>query len=216
MAHAEEGAFDCGREVVLEEPADVAVHLAIQGEDNSDQQRKERQGEETQLVERGAAAASTSSPAIPALQPNNAATRPGVIALLAGCWCCGTAGVFIQISSTSNVAASMYTNAATKHVDRKMVTIPIGILIGVASLSSSLVQFGSVRFGQRFTFLTAALIGCIGAVLNYVGVKERNFELLCIGAGLQGITYAATNALRFSVAQFATKADLPKVVTPLS
>ncbi len=140
------------------------------------------------------------------------------VLLLAGCWSMGVAAVFIQISSTSAVAAEMWKRADPNNPgkfikDVSRTTVPLGVLIGVASLSSTLVQWSCVRYGQFATYIVASLLGIVGAVLNYVAVDNNDYTLLIIGSVPQGITYAATNALRFSVAHFAPKSEMPRAMS---
>jgi MFS family permease len=87
-----------------------------------------------------------------------------------------------------------------------MATLPIGILVCLATLSI-LTASQAVKFvSRRCLFITASTLGALGAGLMSYAVSEASFTLFTVSAAPQGIAYGISNLYRF----YAADTSLPQ------
>lgn len=129
------------------------------------------------------------------------------IVLLSVQWCLGFAAFFIQVSTTSLATSDI--TGSNSHA-----TIPLGLLLCTSSIVAAFVPWFIARFGATKTFCGAAVLGCLGSVLNFLAVIQSGaqYTLIIMAAVPQGVTYACTNNLRFAVTQFTTPELAPKAI----
>jgi len=124
------------------------------------------------------------------------------VLLLSCCWCYGIAALFVNVSTTTLAAKDMKSKATA--------TVPLGVMLIVGALSTTVVPRFVAAFGSRTTFLASAMLGVIGALVNFFAIRNRgdddddamSFLMLSLGAIPQGFTYACTNNYRFAVMMF--------------
>ena len=95
---------------------------------------------------------------------------------------------------------------ATLAPDPSLATVPLGLFITGAALSTFPASLLMGRIGRRFGFLIGASVGFYGGVLGAYAVAIESFELLCFTGLFMGIYFAFGQYYRFAIADVATGA----------
>ncbi|OEU12478.1 hypothetical protein FRACYDRAFT_191003 [Fragilariopsis cylindrus CCMP1102] len=123
------------------------------------------------------------------------------IFLLSGTWGLGLGASFVQIPSAQNVLTT------TGH--DSISTVPLGLIILLSAPMAVIIPKLMTKYGEKSIFVFAAFLGCIGAILQMIGLlvspPGSTFEIamLMVGAAVQSFTYASTNNIRFADAEYA-------------
>ncbi len=121
-------------------------------------------------------------------------------------------GIFMSLQSmaaaTTPLAAYMLLG-----VDKTMATFPIFLMqlgIMLTTIPASLLM---ARVGRRAGFTVGALSGLVSGGVSVAAIYTRSFELLCLGAMLQGAAAAFAWYFRFAAADVATPAYRAKAIS---
>ena len=95
---------------------------------------------------------------------------------------------------------------ATLAPDPSLATVPLGLFITGAALSTYPASLLMGRIGRRLGFLIGASVGFYGGVLGAWAVAIGSFELLCFTGLFMGIYFAFGQYYRFAIADVATGA----------
>lgn len=87
-----------------------------------------------------------------------------------------------------------------------MATLPIGILVCLATLSTLTAPQVIKFISRRCLFMTASTLGALGAGLMSYAVYLNSFTIFTIAAAPVGIAYGISNLYRF----YATDTSLPQ------
>jgi MFS family permease len=131
------------------------------------------------------------------------------IFLLSGMWGLGLGASFVQIPSAQNVLTT------TGH--DSISTVPLGLIILLSAPMAIIIPKLMTIYGEKIIFVFAAFLGCIGAIIQMIGVlishnngSTSEIAMLMVGAAVQSFTYASTNNIRFAVAYFSIEEFLSK------
>ena len=121
-------------------------------------------------------------------------------------------GLFISLQSmaaaTTPLAAHMLLG-----VDKTMATFPI-FLMQVGIMATTLpASYLMARIGRRGGFTVGALSGLLSGATSIFAIYTRNFELLCLGAFLQGASAAFAWYFRFAAADATTPEYRAKAIS---
>eukprot|EP00056_Hartaetosiga_gracilis_P010232 m.150033 g.150033 ORF g.150033 m.150033 type:complete len:901 (+) comp13277_c0_seq3:3859-6561(+) len=119
------------------------------------------------------------------------------VIILSFCYLWGIAAFFIQISTSGFVAV--------KFAGESVGTVPVGLSLTGSAIFAAVVPTLNKKMGFRASYTLGLSVGTLGALLNMWSTANESFLLLCIGAFLQGMTYAYTYNLRFLVLSFTPK-----------
>jgi len=144
---------------------------------------------------------------------NNNRTRCNMLKnvfLLSGMWGMGLGASFVQIPAAENVLIGLGLQS--------IATVPLGLVILLSAPQAVIIPKLMAKYGEKSIFVFAACLGCVGALLQMMGIlvaartTNTTFEVtfLLVGAAVQSFTYASTNNIRFAVAYFSPKEFLPK------
>lgn len=87
-----------------------------------------------------------------------------------------------------------------------MATLPIGVLVCCATLST-LIAPQVIKFvSRRFLFISSSVLGIVGAGVMSFAVHDDSFLIFTIAAAPLGIAYGISNLYRF----YATDSSLPE------
>ena len=95
---------------------------------------------------------------------------------------------------------------ATLAPDPALATVPLGLFITGAALTTYPASILMGRIGRRAGFLIGAAIGFYGGVLGAWAVAIESFELLCFTGLFMGMYFAFGTYYRFAIADVATGA----------
>ena len=87
-----------------------------------------------------------------------------------------------------------------------MATLPIGVLVSFATLSTLVAPQITKLISRRCLFMTSSILGALGAGLMSYAVYLDNFIVFTLSAAPQGIAYGISNLYRF----YATDTTLPE------
>ena len=93
---------------------------------------------------------------------------------------------------------------ATLASDPSLATVPLGLFITGAALSTYPASLLMGRIGRRLGFLIGAAVGFYGGVLGAWSVAVGSFELLCFTGLFMGIYFAFGQYYRFAIADVAS------------
>lgn len=92
---------------------------------------------------------------------------------------------------------------ATLAPNPSMATVPVGLFITGAALSTYPASLLMARIGRRAGFLIGASFGFYGGVLGAWAVSAQSFAMLCISGLLMGVFFAFGLYYRFAIAEAA-------------
>jgi MFS family permease len=104
----------------------------------------------------------------------------------------------VQVSSGTAFAREVEGNVVA--------TLPVGVLVCMATVSMLVCPQVIKIVSRRALFITSSVFGILGAGLMSYAVHEANFILFTIAAAPQGIAYGVSNLYRF----YATDTALPQ------
>ena len=88
--------------------------------------------------------------------------------------------------------------------DPSLATVPLGLFVTGAALSTYPASLLMGRVGRRLGFLIGAAVGFYGGVLGAWSVAAGSFELLCFTGLFMGVYFAFGQYYRFAIADVAT------------
>jgi len=122
------------------------------------------------------------------------------------------AQAFFMCVQTMGIATTPLAAHSILGADKSLATLPIvlthvGLMVG--TIPASLLMD---RIGRRAGFTIGALFGIASGLLSLHAIYELSFELLCLGATLQGVSAAFAWYFRFAAADGAEPAFKPKAI----
>jgi len=124
--------------------------------------------------------------------------------------------VIAQAFSVTTNTIIITTTALTGHMlasDKSLATVPLSLQFITTMLTTLPASFLMRRYGRQTGFMIGAILGLIGGLLGAYAVYERDFVLLCISGGLQGMFQAFALQYRFAAAEVAGPAFRARAVS---
>lgn len=124
--------------------------------------------------------------------------------------------VIAQALSVTTNTIIITTTALTGHMlatDKSLATVPLSLQFITTMLTTLPASFLMRRYGRRTGFMVGALLGVAGGLLGAYAVYERDFVLLCVSGGLQGMFQAFALQYRFAAAEVAGPAFRARAVS---
>jgi predicted MFS family arabinose efflux permease len=97
--------------------------------------------------------------------------------------------------------------------DPSWATMPLSMTIVGTALTTFPQSLLMKRIGRRAGFVTAALIGSLGAIIGVYAIYGRNFPLFLAGCFLIGVYQASSSYYRFAAADHASPEFKPKAIS---
>jgi len=124
--------------------------------------------------------------------------------------------VIAQALSVTTNTIIITTTALTGHMlasDKSLATVPLSLQFITTMLTALPASFLMRRYGRQTGFMIGAMLGLVGGLLGAYAVYERDFVLLCISGGLQGMFQAFALQYRFAAAEVAGPAFRARAVS---
>ena len=92
-------------------------------------------------------------------------------------------------------------------------TMPQSMVIIGTALTTFPISLLMRRIGRRAGFMSAALVGMLGALTGLLAIYQRNFGLFLLGCAMIGIYQASSSYYRFAAADSASPMLRPKAIS---
>mmetsp|Transcript_15259 Transcript_15259/g.46576 ORF Transcript_15259/g.46576 Transcript_15259/m.46576 type:complete len:410 (-) Transcript_15259:162-1391(-) len=117
----------------------------------------------------------------------------------------GVSVLFVQITTT--------TGLTTSFAPKRVATVPVGLFMLSATLSSFPINAFMARFGRRLGVVPATVCGAGGALCCFGGAIEKSLALVIVGSMLQGVLFTYVLSLRFAAAAITPPALRPRAMS---
>jgi MFS family permease len=135
-----------------------------------------------------------------------AASPKNNLALLFGCQAIFVTGSSLIVSVHALVGLAL-------PVDRRLATIPSGLVFLAAMISTLPASLLMKRIGRRAGFAIGIVAGGFGAVLCSIAVARESFMLFCLGSTLLGLLAGAAQYYRFAAADAVEPGERPRAIS---
>lgn len=128
------------------------------------------------------------------------------VAILASAQALANTALSIVMVTTALVGFSLAT-------DKSLATLPLGIHFLTMMATSAPASLLMGRVGRRAGLIFGSLLGTAGGLIQFAGVMQSDFTLLCIGSAPVGAFASFAAYYRFAAADIAPPAFRPRAIS---